>query len=100
MLLLLPLLPTVESCCTQADNNKHRDQRFDERIALLCVHGGSMTRREVKTRQEFRFFGALRKKFTLLQQVASFQEPAPKKQNLDKKKPTRKGVGYDRIILV
>ncbi|VYT53853.1 Uncharacterised protein [Citrobacter amalonaticus] len=85
MLLLLPLLPAIESCCTQADNNKHRDQRFDERIALLCIHGGSMTRREVNTRREFRFFGALRKKFTLLQQVASFQEPAPKNQNLGKK---------------
>lgn len=85
MLLLLPLLPAVESCCTQADNNKHRDQRFDERIALLCIHGGSMTRREVKTRREFRFFGALRGKFTLLQQVATFQESTPKNQNWGKK---------------
>lgn len=85
MLLLLPLLPAVESCCTQADNNKHRDQRFDERIALLCIHGGSMTRREVNTRREFRFFGVLRGKVTLLQQVAEFQESAPKNQNPDKK---------------
>jgi hypothetical protein len=40
-----------------------------------------MTRREVNTRREFSFFGALRKKFILLQQVASFQEPVPKNQN-------------------
>ena len=85
MLLLLPLLPAVETRCAQADNNKHRDQRFDERIALLCIHGGSMTRREVKTRREFRFFGALRGKCPLLQLVATFQESTPKNQHLDKK---------------
>lgn len=85
MLLLLPLLPAIEPCCTQADNNKHRDQRFDERIALLCIHGGSMTCREVNTRREFRFFGVLRGKFTLLQQVAKIQESTPKSQKLDKK---------------
>lgn len=79
-LLLLPALPAVQSCRAQADDNQHRRQHFDERIALLFFHGGSMTRRKIKTRGEFSVFGALRGKFNALQRVAKFQEPAPKNQ--------------------
>lgn len=95
-LLLLPALPAIKSCGAENDNERHRDHRFNERIALLfsCRQYGG---RKKNNERQIQIVRRVTEKVHVLQRVAKFQECAPKIETKGKK-PTRDDVGYGRIV--